>query len=194
MRKFFAHAALAAFLSSTAFAAEDGKHYPGTFCRVADHSEAGTGAVRYDSFGKIINNSNNNRMRVVCPILRDEINTNRGLKVTVYYHANNAGDPLACELREVPVMGDTDIRRDRFTVTGTPSITGTGAPVCNPSLLLNGSNPGGFCAGGLSTPASERQSGNRAGSGYTLVCGLPARDPNLGRSAISSYFVIETTQ
>jgi hypothetical protein len=188
-------AALMALVCTPVAAAEDGKHYPGTFCRVADNYDAGVGAVRYDRFGKIINNSSNNRMRIVCPILRDEINTTRGLNVTVYYHANNAADPLACELREVPRMADREIRRDRFTVVARPSLTGPNqGAVCNPTLLLNGSNPNGFCGQSMSTSASAGQSGNQAGSGYTLVCGLPARDPDLGRSAIASYFVIETTQ
>ena len=203
--------------SVDAQARRDGKVYPGTFCQVAENSDTGSGAIRYGKLGMALNNSDTNRMRVTCPIIRDEINTNRGIEVKVFFHDSHPNQALACDLIETNLMANTEIRRDSFSVGEFRPVNVNLGRICNKALIEDFPEifrvpdlEGGVCQRTLSTSNSQREARDLPGSAYVLHCGIPPRSTNAdfadhnpplsqthvraGRSGIAAYYVTETTQ
>jgi hypothetical protein len=184
--------------AAESIAGQDGKFYPGSFCKIAEEDHEHRNKLRYGSRGFVVNQSQTDRVRVVCPIIRDEMNTNRGVGVRVFIHDSNPSESLACQLFETGVWGDVDIERPRAKTT---------------DFIVNGVNLGSLCNTGITTEFHDDRvidcslalhtedsikfNGSRAGGGLHMVCGLPPRTTTgqfSGRSGIGGYFVEERMQ
>lgn len=189
-----------------AAAQQDGKFYPGTMCKIAEEDHEHRNELRYGKFGFVVNQDSRERVRVVCSIIRDEMNTNRGVSVRVFIHDSNPNDRLACELIESAVWGDQSSELDRaetpdFIVQKGPRKGQNLGSLCNTGVadeFGSGENAQRVnCSLGLKTDNSGKWDRSEPGSGLHMICGLPARTTTgefSGRSGIGGYYVEETTQ
>jgi hypothetical protein len=197
----------AAFATTPSWSADqDGKFYPGTMCRIAEEDHEHRDKLRYGASGFVVNNSTTDRVRVVCPIIRDEMNTNRGVTVRVFFHDSNPTDALACELFETHVMGHKSTESNRKATPMFRPVNVDLGTLCNAEILDRFPQhfPEGYCSLTLKTNNSAKWNRAEPGSGLHMVCGIPAkssRDQFLnnnvefsGRSGIGGYYVEETTQ
>lgn len=185
---------------------QDGKFYPGTMCRIAEEDHEHRNQLRYGAFGFVVNNSGTDRVRIVCPIIRDEMNTNRGVTVRVFFHDSNPTEALACELFETHVMGDRSLGSTRVETPMFRPVNVDLGTLCNTGTIAHFPQhfPGGTCSLTLQTRDSAKWNRSAPGSGLHMVCGIPRRSNRSqfpgsaldfsGRSGIGGYYVEETTQ
>ena len=187
-------------------AEQDGKFYPGTMCKIADMDHEHRNKLRFGKFGFVVNQSSNNRVRVVCPIIRDEMNTNRGVTVRVFFHDSHPSEALACDLLETDVLGHRSVESNRAETPDFIPVNVSLGTICNTEVLDRFPQhfPSGSCSFTLKTQDSSKWNRSNPGTGLHLICGLPPRTDrnqfpsnNLnfsGRSGIGGYFVEETLQ
>lgn len=185
-------------------AAADGKFYPGGMCKIAETDHRNRNNLRFGQFGFVVNQADK-RVRVVCPIIRDDMDTNKGVTVRVFIHDSNPNDRLACQLMETSVWGDSAseitqrIATPDFIVGSrfeeVPRRGQNLRSLCNTGISSTfGSSQRIDCSLVLRTQNSAKWDRAKPGSGLHLICGLPARTLSgefNGRSGIGGYFVEE---
>lgn len=149
------------------------KVYPGTFCQPGTGGGELPPEFRYDERGRILNLSLEQRLEVICPVIRDETAGTAGISrarvrfVAASQPSNDDNSALSCLLYSRALFG-TQIAFLRKTNVGVPP----GNRVLRFDQI-----------------ASTNQGG---GPGYFYFrCFIPARDENNGASGIISYWVDE---
>lgn len=160
--KALAAAALAALSVSTPLLADDHKLYPGSTCRSVstgfeiDESGVGPGAIQNASFVRSVT--------VQCPIIRDYMASDSGVRrVRVWFHNNNTDRPITCRF-ETRHRDGTPVRRV-FAATPTGARQGV-------LVLENGSRAG-------------------VGRSFHLVCTLPPTVESFRNPRIDAFRVEE---
>jgi hypothetical protein len=161
-------------VSQVTFAQElNRKVYPGTFCQPGTGGGERPPEYRYDERGRILNLSLEQRLEVICPVVRDETASTAGISqarvrfLAAFQPSNDDDSALSCFLHSRALYG---------TQIAVLRETNVGVPAGNRVLRFN------------QIPSTD-QSG---GPGYFhFRCFIPARDETHGVSGIISYWVDE---